>query len=161
MMGGRNHDGISLRSNTKALLLRCLALMVHNSGALLELVAKDPSHPFASIPILCNHSLLLELKKVITSEPSDRIRMATGIPPHVEAMGSIQDLTSLIKQEREDRLEHYEQIKVTIMEKIEEVADENGQITRPSVIKMFDEFGSKFESAISSKIDSVLRAVQN
>ena len=159
--GGRNHDGISLRSNTKALLLRCLALMVHNSGALLELVAKDPSHPFTSIPILCNHSLLLELKKVITSEPSDRIRMATGIPPHVEAMGSIQDLTSLIKQEREDRLEHYEQIKVAIAEKIEEVADENGQITRPSVIKMFDEFGSKFESAISSKIDSVLRAVQN
>ena len=82
--------------------------------------------------------------------------MATGIPPHVEAMGSIQDLTSLIKQEREDRLEHYEQIKVAIAEKIEEVADENGHITRPLVIKMFDEFGSKFESAISSKIDSVL-----
>ena len=36
--GGRNRDGVSLRSNTKALLLRCLALMVYNSGALLELV---------------------------------------------------------------------------------------------------------------------------
>ena len=98
--------------------------MVHNSRELLKLVEKDPSYPFVTITILCNHSLLLELKKVITSEPSDRIRMATGIPPHVEAMGSIQDLTSLIKQDREDRLEHYKQINVAIAEKIEKVADE-------------------------------------
>ena len=87
--GGRNHDGILLRSNTKAVLLWCLALMVHKSGALLELVEKDSSHPFVSIPILCNHSLLSEFKKVITSEPSDRVRTVTGIPLHVEAMGLI------------------------------------------------------------------------
>ena len=76
-------------------------------------------------------------------------------------MGSIQNLTSLIRQEREDRLEHYEKNKVVIAEKIEEVAEENRQSTHPSVIKSFDEFGSKFETAISSKIDLVLQAVQN
>ena len=58
--GGRNNGRILLRSKTKGVLLRCLALMVHNSGALIELEEKDPSHPFASILILCNHSLLGE-----------------------------------------------------------------------------------------------------
>ena len=40
------------------------------------------------------------------------------------------------------------------------MAEENGQITRPLVMKMFDEFGSKFETSISSKIDSLLQTVQ-
>ena len=85
--------------------------MVHNSGVLLEVVGKDPNHPFASIPILCNNSLLGELKKPITSEPSERIRMVTEIPPHVD---KIESLTALIRQERVDRLENYENIKVAV-----------------------------------------------
>ena len=158
--GGRNDNGISLRSNMKALLLRCLALMVHHSDALLDLVQKDPSHPFASIPILCDHSLLLELKKIITMDCSDRIRMATGIQPHVEAMGAIKNLSTLIMQERKDRLQHYEEVKVAIADKIEEVAEDNGQITRPLVLKMFDEFSLKFSSNLDKKIDAVLEAVK-
>ena len=56
---------------------------------------------------------------------------------------------------------HYENVKIAIVDKIKEVSETNGQITRPSVIKMFDEFGTKFESAISSKKDAVLCAIQN
>ena len=159
---GRNINGVvSLRANTKALLLRCLASMVHHSESLLKAVDADPIHCFASIPIFTNFSLLCELKKLLTSEPSDRIMMATGIPPHVEAMSKIEDLTNLIRQERDDRLVHYENVKIAIVDKIKEVSEANGQITCPSVIIMFDEFGTKFESAISSKIDEVLCAIQN
>ena len=87
--------------------------------------------------------------------------MATGIPPHVEAIGVIQNLTSLIKQEREDQLDHYDQIKPVIADKIEEVAEENGKINRPLVMKIFDEFGAKFENSFSSKVDTILQIVQN
>ena len=34
--GGRSVDGVSLRSNTKALFLRCLACMIHHADALRE-----------------------------------------------------------------------------------------------------------------------------
>ena len=80
----------------KGLLLRYLAMMVHHSDALFHMVRNDPSHPFASIPILCDLSLLEELKKILTREASDRIRMATGVPPHVEAMSAIKELSNLI-----------------------------------------------------------------
>ena len=73
----------------------------------------------------------------------------------------IQFFTSLIKQEREDQLAHYEQIKTVIANNTEEVAEENGQITRPLVMKMFDKFGAKFETSILSKIDTILQTVQN
>ena len=115
---GRNINGVvSLRANTKSLLLRYLASMVHHSESFLKVVEADPGHCFASIPIFTNFSLLCELKKLLTSEPSDRIRMATGIPPHVEAMSKIEDLTNLIRQERDDRLVHYENVKIAIVDK--------------------------------------------
>ena len=110
--GGSSGDGISLRSNTKALLLRCFVCTVHHADALREEVKKYSGHVLASITILPNGILCGKLKKFLTSEPSERIRMATVIPPHVEAVGMIQNLTRPIKQEREDRLEHYEQIKL-------------------------------------------------
>ena len=96
--------------------------MVHHADALREEVKKYLGHVLASIPILSNGILCDELKKFLTSEPSERIRIATGIPQHVEAIGMIQNLTSLIKQEREDRFENYKQIKTVIANKIEEVA---------------------------------------
>lgn len=88
------------------------------------------------------------------------VRMATGIPPRLHAMGLIQNLTELIKQDREDRLKHYKKIKVVIAETIEEKTEANGQITCPSVIKMFNEL-SKFETAILVKLDLVFCVVHN
>ena len=63
---------------------------------------------------------------MLTSEPSDRIRMATGIPPHVEAMSKLESLTSLIREERNDRVRHYEEVKLAIVHKIEHVSEVNG-----------------------------------
>ena len=75
--GGSNGDGISLHSNTKASFLRCLACTVHHADEFREEVKKDSGHVLASIPILSNGILCDELKKFLTSEPAERIRMAT------------------------------------------------------------------------------------
>ena len=157
----KDGNGVLLRSNTKAMLLRCLACMVHHSDGLLKIIEENPGHVLGSIPILSNKHLRYELKKLITSEPSERIRMATGIPPHVEAMTMIKSLTSLVRQERDERLQHYEEIKSVIADKIEQVAEENGQITRPLVLKMFGDFQTTVESSISSKIEALLEAIDN
>jgi hypothetical protein len=157
---GGDNVGNLLRSNTKAMLLRCLASMVHHSESLQGVINSDASHPFASIPIFSRPpSFLIELKKLIPTTTSDRIRMPTGIPPHVEAMGRLDKLYKLILEEREERRNHYEDMKTIIADKIEEVAETNGQITRPAVERMFDEFGTRFGTHISKKIDDVLRSV--
>lgn len=150
-------DGMSLRSNAKAMLLRCLACMVHHSESLKTVIQNKPGHILGSIPILSNENLRLQLKTLLISKASDRIRMATGIPPHVEAMAMIKKLTMLVWQEREDRKKHYKEIKSVIAEKIEKVAEENGQITRPLVMKMFGNFQTNVESSISDKIEELLK----
>ena len=146
------NKGICLRNSMKAVLLRCLASMVHHSACLLKVIDEYPGHCFSSIPILCNSSLLRELKKLLTSESSERIRMATGIPPHVEVMTKLDTLTKLIYQDREDRLKHNEEVKCAIVNKIEEISVANGQITRQGVEEIFNEFGSKFENTVAKKL---------
>ena len=159
-ISGAASSSTSLRSNTKALLLRCLASMVHHSDNLIAVVREhNGAHPFASIPILNRPVLLNRLKALVTLKESDRIRMPTGIPPHVEAVQKLNELVELIKLEREERMAHFENITATIGDKLEEIALENGQVTRPAVEKLFEEFGEKFGTEVSAKIDSVLRSV--
>ena len=66
--GGRSGDGISLCSNIKALLLRCLACMVHHADALREEVKKYSGHVLASIHILSYGTLCGELNKFLTPD---------------------------------------------------------------------------------------------
>ena len=82
---GRNIAN-SIISNTKALLLRFPAEMVHRSGDLKCFIDTHPDHDFASIPIFMRPALLAELKKIVTTQRSERIRMATIIAPHIEAI---------------------------------------------------------------------------
>jgi hypothetical protein len=65
------------------LLLRCLPSVVYNSEFLKEWARNIPAHSFGTIPLLNNESLLQELKKLVTLEPTDSMRVATGIPPHI------------------------------------------------------------------------------
>ena len=113
--GEINEDNVredfGLHSNTKAMLLRCLACMVHHSDELLKVISENNgAHPFASIPILTRPNLLHNLKQLITMEPSDRIQLATGIPPHVEAAKKLDELVDLVELERSERKQHFEEI---------------------------------------------------
>jgi hypothetical protein len=65
------------------LLLRCLPSVVWHSDFLKEWARTIPGHSFALIPLLNNESLLQELKKLVTTEPTESMKVATGIPPHI------------------------------------------------------------------------------
>ena len=104
----------SLRSNTKTILLHCLASMVHHSSSLQRILDKYPNHSFRNIPILNDSSLLNELQKLITLKASDRIQMATGVPPHVENIAKLEEVISLLSSERKERENYLAEIKKTI-----------------------------------------------
>ena len=91
----RNEGGnvSSLRSNTKGILLRCLACMVIHCDKLKANIESNPSYCFAAVLLFIYLELLQELKKLITSKKLDRIRMAIGILLHVEAMRKLDELT--------------------------------------------------------------------
>ena len=68
-------------------------------------------------------------------------------------------MVELIKLERDERKQHFEEIKDVIGNKIEEIAEANGNITRPAVEKLFDDFSKRFQTSVTEKIDTVVRNI--
>ena len=96
----RGNNDNSLRQNVKAVLLRCLASIVHHSNDLKECILRNPGHPFINIPILRNENLLGTLKNLVALEKPDAIQIATGVPPpHVE---TISMLETIVKYQIQD-----------------------------------------------------------
>lgn len=66
-----------------SLLLWLLPSMVHHSDFLFEVIRSVPGHPFLSILLLQNLELLGCLKELATTKPTENMKTATGIPPHI------------------------------------------------------------------------------
>lgn len=75
-----------VHTSTNAILLLCLASIVHHSDEIDKVILKNPGHIFGSMYIFSDRKLLSELKELVTQEPSEGIRNATGVPPHVVQM---------------------------------------------------------------------------
>ncbi|KAL7540967.1 hypothetical protein ACHAWF_012146 [Thalassiosira exigua] len=70
------------------LMLLIPASLADHSPWLLSICLEYPNHPFHMIPLLYDHELLSELKiQHITLEANERVRLATGVPPHVKHNG--------------------------------------------------------------------------
>ena len=69
-----------------------LASMVHHSDFLYEEIHKHAAHPFLNIPLLNDANLLMELKEQVTLEPTDTVKFATGVPPHVTHSKAIKEV---------------------------------------------------------------------
>lgn len=121
-------------SNVIAILLRCLASLVHHSDALLEVIAKNPGHPFMNIAIINNSPALLQcLKTKIVTTTSETIPFPTGVPPHIKQLSMVHELFEFLKEEREERKKLEEKLKKIVEDAIENFAISNGHLTLSSL----------------------------
>ena len=142
-------------SNMIAILLRCLASLVHHSEALIEIIAKHPGHPFMNIPILNDKKLLNELKKIVTTNKSTIIHAPTGIPPHVKQMKMITELFEHLKEERDARKSLEERLVRTVEDAIEKNAVANGNITASSLKKILTEHQKQVGEILKTERENV------
>jgi hypothetical protein len=134
----------------KSILLRIFASLIYHSDSLLEIAARTRSHPFLNIPVLQNQEALVELKKLVTIQPSDVIDAPTGIPPHVYQQKQISTLTTIVKRldERQENLPKI--IFDNVQEAIERNAFDNGNLT----------YGA-LQSLLKKQRDEVIREMQD
>ena len=74
------------------LLLRLLASVVYHIDWIKSISQTSTDHPFNSIPLIFRGDLVEKLKELVTTDPSDVIHKATGIPPHVEHCLKLENL---------------------------------------------------------------------
>lgn len=148
-------------SNMTAILVRCLASLVHHSDAMLEVIAKNPGHPFMNIPILSSSPALLQrLKNKVTTKRSTAIESPTGVPPHVKQMSMISEVFEFLKKEREERKNLEEKLRNIIESAIEKNAAENGHLTAASMRNVLTlhkkEMENHFNSTVDKKLDTLM-----
>ena len=142
--GETNHDPTGLLS-----LL--LASMVHHSDWLLSIMAKYPSHPFHSIPILHESDLLSELKNVhLTLEKNSHVPNATGVPQHVAHTKALNEVKRETSETKELVLGFKADLKDAISEavdaKVESEGGVNHSILQSSLEKMKEDILAKMDS---------------
>ncbi len=145
-----------LFSSIKPLLLRCFASLVYHSDFLIEIMSKKPGHPFYNINILQDTQLLADLKKLITTEPSDVISHASGIPPHVTQAKQLQGIREMLEEERRERREFQTMIIETIKNTIEQNGIANGNITYSTFVSHMEDVQDRHNKRIEDiekKID--------
>jgi len=119
--------------NIKGFLLRSLVNVVHHLDTVQQLIEKNPHNALTQIPIYSDHLLLEELKKFVTLKPSPKISKPTGIPPHVSMIMSLQDIIERFIKESVERKNQFDKSREIMGQKLEQVANDNGTLTRSSV----------------------------
>ena len=87
------------------ILVRCFACIIFHSEKLKEVSLRNHSHDFNKLLILQKPEMLIELRKLVTTDPTEGvINKPTGIPPHInqtkilkEVVGSLSDIKEIVK----------------------------------------------------------------
>ena len=69
--------------NPYGILLLFLASVVYYENWIKGYISRNTNHSFLKIPILHDSNLMSDLRNKISAVPSNVIKRATGIPPHV------------------------------------------------------------------------------
>ena len=69
--------------------------MIHHINWIINIASSESNHPFATLPLLQEPDLIVELKKLVTLKPTEIMPRATGIPPHVETTVKLKALLDL------------------------------------------------------------------
>ena len=90
-MVGMFGDVLENHPSARSILSLCLASIVFHSEFLQEIIQNSRGHPFETLFILQDESLLAELKKMVSTKESQEMK-PTGIPPHVNQMIAMKEM---------------------------------------------------------------------
>ena len=119
-MKGMFGDILENHLSTRSILSLCLASIVDHSEFLKEIIRNNRGHPFESIFIFQDESLLQELKLPVSTQVSE-VMKPTGIPPHVNQMVAIQEMHDSLHSV----IEKFETQTLTIVNAVKDAIHEN------------------------------------
>ena len=139
-----------------AILLRCLACVVHHSVEIKKTMLQYPGHGFVKITILHDEELLVELRMLVTTEPTVGVMTTpTGVPPHVELATNVQKLLSMVTQLVNSLGTQTNGLIDAVKTAIENQAWESGHVTGSKLKEILEEFNNKQLKAVNDRLAEV------
>jgi hypothetical protein len=138
----------------KGQLMLCLASMVYHIEWIKETAATFPGHPFNLLPILRRPGLVQRLKAAaVSTAPSEYLSQATGIPPHVNQLRIIKEVSNSLQSvvlKLDDLLVH---ISHSVLAAIESNDIRSGNVTMNSLKEHLHDFGNELSIQILQKLE--------
>ena len=105
-----------------------LASMVHHARWIMEVMEKNPGHPFNKIPLMSS-PLLFELKEhCLTFELNNHFPLVTGILPHIDHLCQIDEVGTIILGIKEDISDFCQHLSNLVSEGIDKKVQVDGVI---------------------------------
>lgn len=145
----------STQSDPTALLLLCLAAVVHQSGWLKKVIHNNPGHPFGNISILQHETLLNKLKDLVTLDAEGHITHPTGIPPHIDQAKMLQKVLNVCKETLHDVQSMANTVKAAVCEAYEEKAIQQGHMTGERLERIMHNYQNELLTAVNARLDEL------
>lgn len=143
-------------ANPTGLLLRVLPAVVYHSEFLDTWMREKPGHLFANIPLLQRRDMLSGLKALVTTEPSESMRIATGIPPHIRHSVQMKKMIDVAESTLATVGNLSAEVRSAVEEAYEQRAQANGHMTADRMRHMLDELNA----SLASRFDALDEKVQ-
>jgi len=139
--------------NPKGIVLRCMACIVYHSDRLLETMVKYPGHDFSKIPLLHNSTLLNELKRLVTIEPTPGVMVTpTGVPPHVGLAIQVAQVLDKLDELVQQFGQHGDNLMLAVEEALDNKAWESGHVTGSRLKEILDEYRKDSIEAVDRQL---------
>ena len=137
------------------LLTRLLACMVYHSDHLLRHMVKFPGHDFTKLAILHDTELLGQLKALVTTEATDEMPSATGIPPHIIQTRQLVQLTEQVGVVVTTVELQSESLVTNVIKALENRAWEAGHVTGERLRTLLTEFKDETIGAVNNQLEQL------
>ena len=139
-------------SNPYGILLLFLASVVYHENWIKGYISRNSNHSFLKIPMLHNSNLMSQLRSKVSTEPSNVIKRATGIPPHVQAAVTMHKLIAITTDTLEEVRNLTLNMRAVISDAIDAKSLENGQVSAHEVKNILNDFKGKVLGEVQSLI---------
>ena len=139
-------------TNPYGVLLLFLASVVCHENWIKGCISRNANHSFLKIPILRDSNLISELRNKISAAPSNAIKRATGIPPHMQTAITLHKLISITTDALEEVRNLTLNMRAVISDAIDAKSLENGQVSAHEVKDILNDFKGKVLEEVQSLI---------
>jgi hypothetical protein len=139
-----------------AMLLRCLACIVHHSESILATMVGNSGHDFSKISILHDPDLLCDLRPLVTTDPTPGVMATpTGIPPHVELASQLKEILNNVSELVVNIRDQTARITETVKTAIDEKSWDSGQVTGTRLREILATFQEESMGAVNTRLDGI------
>ena len=133
----------------------CKSIVWHSEW-LIGIIDEDPEHPFRNIPILHHPELMIELKKLVSIEPSGEIKKASGVPRATKLLKMVIEILTVCKECVSEIKATTAKLPELIKDAINEKAAEAGQVTVPYVMEQLKVATHTITEELTTKVTAAI-----